>query len=46
MENKDQKKRDLMERLRELLDSLGKALTPTRPLPQPIPVRDYRGKKR
>lgn len=46
MEKKDdQKRRGLLDRLREMLESLEKALTPARPVPQPIPVRGDRKPK-
>ena len=39
MAENDQKKRSWADRLRELLENLGKSLQPTPPAPQPIPVR-------
>ena len=39
MAENDQKKTSWADRLRELLENLGKSLKPTPPAPQPIPVR-------
>jgi len=42
----DKKKRPLIERLRDLLDSLKDVIEPRRPAPVPVPVRDDRLRRR
>lgn len=46
MSDKQQKKQTFADKLRQLLESLDRALRPTPPAPQPVPIRGSRNTHR